>query len=111
MLKEYDLNLYSSTHVVRITLTAFNYVGHVTFEVSGNCMGKSILECGLDFLEDPGMMTENDCFFNYDEDNEVWSAVLTAPDGEQLVIEEHDYGEIEAMITAIEIVEQKEREW
>ena len=63
----------------------------------------------LDFLEDPGVMNENDCQFTFHEDEEEWTAVLKNPDGDELTIEESDFREIERMITAIEIVEHNPR--
>jgi len=109
MLNNYDPNIWDAVHVVRVTLTMFNYVGHVAFEIGGNCRGKDILESGLDFLEDPGVMNENDCQFTFHEDEEEWTAVLKNPDGDELTIEESDFREIERMITAIEIVEHNPR--
>lgn len=104
MLNNYDPNIWDAVHVVRVTLTMSNYVGHVAFEIGGNCRGKSILETAFDILEEPCVFTENDCQFAFHEGTEEWTAVLKNPDGDELVIEESDFREIESMITAVEIV-------
>lgn len=105
MLNNYDPNVRNAVHIVRITLTVFNYVGHVSFEIGGNCRGKSILEAAIDSLEEACDFKENDCQFTFNEDEEIWSAFLKNPDDDELIIEESNFAEIESMITAVEIVE------
>ena len=51
-----------SVHTVRVTLMQEDYIGHVAYEVYGNCTGADVLDVDY-FLETAEKFTENDCEF------------------------------------------------
>lgn len=113
MIKNYDPNMDYAVHTVRITLMQYDYTGHIAYNISGNCKGTSLLdaqtcfECwGQDEIDN---FTENDCEFGYDEDYEVFTAVLLNDKGETLEIEA-DESEIQDMVVAVEFAEVEECE-
>jgi len=62
----YEVDNCSGIHRVRLTLQYHEYIGHVAFEIGGNCHGRSILESALSFFEDCDYefkAVENDCEF------------------------------------------------
>lgn len=78
MISSYDPNFHG-VHTIRVTFMQWDYTGHVSFEIGGNCKGAELLdftflEC--DNQEDIDRYSENDCQFSYDEENEVYTAVL-----------------------------------
>lgn len=104
MINYYDPN-FQGVHVIRVTFMQWDYIGHVAFEVGGNCKGAELmdftfLEC--DNQEDIDRYSENDCQFSYDEENEVYTAVLKNADGDTLEVE-GDECDFKAMAVAIEI--------
>lgn len=104
MINYYDPN-FQGVHVIRVTVMQWDYIGHVAFEIGGNCKGAELmdftfLEC--DNQEDIDRYSENDCQFSYDEENEVYTAVLKNADGGTLEVEGDEY-DFKAMAVAIEI--------
>lgn len=84
----------------------WDYIGHVSFEIGGNCKGAELLESTFlecDTQEDIDRYSENDCQFSYDEENEVYTAVLKNADGNTLEVEDDECG-FKNMVVAIEIV-------
>lgn len=78
MISSYDPNFHG-VHTIRVTFMQWDYIGHVSFGIGGNCKGAELLdftflEC--DNQEDIDRYSENDCQFSYDEENEVYTAVL-----------------------------------
>jgi hypothetical protein len=75
----------SGTHTVRVTFQSGRYLGHVAFEIGGNCKGLEILneinflEC--DNQEDINRYVENDCRFTFDEETECFTLELNDEDG------------------------------
>ena len=72
----------------------------------GNCKGAELmdftfLEC--DNQEDIDRYSENDCQFSYDEENEIYTAVLKNADGNALEVEGNE-ADFKAMAVGIEIV-------
>ena len=47
-MKNYDPNIYRGVHTIKITLQIWDYIGHVTQKIRGNCKGRNILS--LDFF-------------------------------------------------------------
>lgn len=77
MINYYNPN-FQGVHVIRVTFMQWDYIGHVAFEIGGNCKGAELmdftfLEC--DNQEDIDRYSENDCQFSYDEENEVYTAI------------------------------------
>ena len=105
-MKFYNTNNRIGTHTCRITLMYKSYVGHVTFNIGGNCHGLSILNSALDYLEDPGKC-ESDCSFEC-YDNGFYSLML-CNGFDVLDFEDIDYDELMDMIVAVEIVDYKPR--
>jgi len=111
MITTYDPNTYSGTHTVRITFMQYEYIGHIAFEIGGNCKGSNIISNGIDLLEyfDPetDRLVENDCQFTYNEDEDMFSLTLVSPTGDYLC-GDFDLDDINNSIVAIEIVNYKE---
>ena len=42
-MKNYDPNIYRGVHTIKITLQIWDYIGHVTQKIRGNCKGRNIL--------------------------------------------------------------------
>jgi len=102
-MKNYDPNLIGR-HKVKITLQQWDYVGHVIFEMGGNCRGLDIIGCS-DFDTWDFDDTENDCNLQYFDDGYgVYSVTLKNENGDTLEIHEDGYG-MNQMIVAIEILE------
>ena len=64
-------------------------------------MDFTFLEC--DNQEDIDCYSENDCQFSFDEENEVYTAVLKNADGDTLEVEGNE-DDFKAMAVGIEIV-------
>lgn len=65
-----------------------------------NCWISPFLEC--DNQEDIDRYSENDCQFSYDEENEIYTAVLKNADGNALEVEGNE-DDFKAMAVGIEI--------
>lgn len=112
-IESYDPNAENVVHTIRITLMQYDYTGHIAYNISGNCKGASLLdartlfECwGQDEIDN---FVENDCEFGYDEDYEIFTAVLLNDKGETLEIEA-DESEMQDMVVAVEFVKVEECE-
>lgn len=103
-MKEYNPNITNGTHTVRITLQIWDYIGHITQKIGGNCKGRDIL--GFDF-ECEGEFSDSDCQLKYHEDRDFFSCVLKNEDGDTLQ-GDYDVQEMNDMIVAIEIVDFSE---
>lgn len=105
-MKNYDPNIYEGIHTVRVTIQQWGYLGHITQKISGNCKGKDIL--GFDFECEDGEI-ENDCDLRFDDDYNIFRAILKDEDGNTLEVE-GDEEEFNQMIVSLEIVDFKEVE-
>lgn len=104
MIKNYDPN-FIGIHTIRVTIMAWDYVGHIAFEIGGNCKGASLLcfepfEC--DSQEDIRKYVENDCDFTYDKTADTYSVTLRNEDGKEIIIEDESLKDIQDKIVAIE---------
>lgn len=107
-MKNYDPNIWNGIHTVRITIQQWEYVGHITYKISGNCKGRDILDFDFEDESDDSLL-ENDCNLKFYEDGYI-SAVLTDEAGNTMKCEE-EAREFNKMIVAVEIidfVEEKE---
>ncbi len=107
MIKKYDPNIYDATHTVRITLMQWDYVGHISRRVGGNCKGADLLNADcfeFDNQDDIDRYVENDCELSYNEEYDEYTAVLTKPNGDQLEVQGNEQ-EMKNMVVAIEFVE------
>lgn len=106
-MKNYDPNIYSGIHTVKITLQQWGYVGHIIQEIRGSSKGRDVLD--FDF-ECEDAENENDCNLQFDEDFDSFSAILKNESGDTLEVE-GDAEEFNQMIVALEIIDfQKESE-
>lgn len=102
----YDV-LDMGTHKVRITLQYEDFIGHIITEIGGNCHGRDIIgsfdfECEEEFDND---FTSNDCSLQYNDDLDVFSAVLRNSTGTELILEDKDAEEMNNLIVGIEIID------
>lgn len=86
-----------SVHTVRVTLMQEDYIGHVAYEVYGNCTGADVLDVDY-FLE----TAEKDCEFEWTED--FFSATLRNESGDKLPISGMDT-DLRRLIVGMEIVD------
>ena len=101
-------NFRPRTHTIRVTFQTENYVGHIAYEMGGNCQGLDVIDFDPDNIsqDEIDSYTENDCNLSFDEDDEFFRITLTNPDGEQLQCEREDE-DFKNLIVAIEIINCK----
>ncbi len=99
-MKSYDPNIDYGIHIVEITLQMWEYVGHITQKIWGNCKGKEILN--FDFECEDGNL-ESDCNLKYDEDNDYFSATLKDAEGNKMDFE-GCARDLNSIIVKVEIV-------
>lgn len=90
-----------SVHTVRVTLMQEDYIGHVAYDVYGNCTGADVLDVDY-FLETAEKFTENDCEFEWIED--FLSAELWNESGDKLQVSGMDT-DLRRLIIGMEIVD------
>lgn len=107
-MKEY--NAYetgSLVHTVRVTLMQEDYIGHVSYEVPGNCKGAHLLDPN-DLLGGYYPIVENDCDFRcIDEDFPYYRTALHNAAGDTCLVE-GDENDILNQIISIEITAVRE---
>ena len=110
-MKNYDPNIREGNHLLRATIQMWDYVGHVTYSMGGNCKGKTVLDT-FDFYsyDDVNTFENNDCSLSFDEDYEVFKAVLTNEDRDILEVE-GDADGFNIMIVAIEMLSYEAEEF
>lgn len=100
-MKNYDSSINYGVHTVQITIQQWNYVGHIIQYVNGNCKGREVLD--FDFrYEDADMI--NDCKLLYNENVDIFSAILTRSDGHVLKVK-GNAEEFNDMIVSVEIID------
>lgn len=102
-MKSYNPNMYFGIHIIEITLQQWEYVGHITQEIHGNCKGREVID--FDFECKDGNL-ENDCSLKFDENNDFFSAILKDSRGNTLEVEgrAEDFNK---MIVKVEIISFK----
>ncbi len=90
-----------SVHTVRVTLMQEGYIGHVSYEVPGNCTGADALDVDY-FLENGEPFIENDCELAWIED--FFSAELHNENGDKLPVSGM-YTDLRRLIVGMEIVD------
>lgn len=90
-MKYYNINIWKGIHTIRVTFMYKDYVGHISYEIGGN--GKGIRVLDFDFLEndtqeDIDLYVENDCCFEYDEDEDTFRCELHNSNGDVLEYED-----------------------
>jgi len=103
-MRNYDPNIHSGIHTVKVTIQQWEYVGHIIQKISGNCRGRSMLD--FDF-ETFGTCDKNDCDLRFDEEYSCFSAALKNENGDTLLVE-GDPSEFNQMIVAVEIIDFRE---
>lgn len=102
-MKEYNLyDHYFAKHKVQITLQEEDYVGHVIYEIGGNCKGLDVLN-NANFEDETFENAENDCELQYIEEGDYFEAYLKNGNGDKLLIEANGT-EMNRRIVAIEII-------
>lgn len=99
-MKYYYPNQQEGTHTIRVTLQWLGYSGHIEREIRGNCKGLAVLDFDFECETEFG---GNDCQLAYNEDYDLFSALLRDEDGNTLRVE-CDAEEMNRMIVALEIV-------
>lgn len=100
-MENYNFNIRSGEHRVRITLQQGPYIGHIWEDVLGNCRGRDVLE--FDFEKEDCEDLENDCSIRYHTEGEYFSAILADQSGNICEIEgsREDFND---RIVALEII-------
>ena len=96
MISSYDPN-FQGVHTIRVTFMQWDYIGHVAFEIGGNCKGAELMD--FTFLE----CDNQEDIDRYSEENEIYTAVLKNADGNALEVEGNE-ADFKAMAVGIEIV-------
>lgn len=108
-MKKYDIsdNFRSRVHTIRITFQWQEYKGHIAYEIYGNCRGLHVMDLDFDCwdMDDIARLKENDCYFNLNEDYEVWELILKDDKGYECKIDAIDSNEINDYVVAIEIID------
>lgn len=104
-MKNYDPNITWGVHTIEVTLQQWEYIGHLIFKNGGNCKGRDVLDFDLECLI--GRKIENDCNFQYHEEEDYFSATLKDESGNVLEVE-GEAEEFNNMIVKIEITDYVE---
>ena len=104
MIKSYDPNI-QGTHRIRVTFMQWDYVGHISYEIGGNCHGMSLFDGFLDGMgnEEIAGLSENDCQLSYCEEYEYFEMLMKNKSGNTMS-GEYDKEELERMVVKIEIM-------
>ena len=105
-MKKYDPNISKGVHTVKITLQQWDYVGHITQEIKGNCRGRNVLDFDFECEDE---FPDNDCQLDYNEDDDIFSCFLKNENGDIFYCK-GDARKMNKMIVGIEIVDFKEVE-
>ena len=105
-MKNYDPNISFGVHTVRVTLQRWDYVGHLTQQVHGNCKGSAVLDFDFELESE---FPDNDCNLSYDEDRDCFSCVLHNDSGDTLSVMD-DSREMNKMIVCVEILDYQEED-
>lgn len=105
----------SGVHTIRVTFMYKDYIGHIAFQIGGNCKGSALLDPS--FLEyhdqdDIDRYVENDCHFKFcgnDEDEEYFAVTLKNANGDELLVEDNPLN-FANMIVGIEIAEYEPKD-
>lgn len=101
-MENYNPNISSGTHLVKITIQQWDFVGHIFKLISANIKGRSVLE--FDFYCEDGSFLESDCNLSFYEDLQCFSAILKNKSGNTLAVRGNS-GEFNNMIVAVEILD------
>lgn len=101
MMKSYNPNSCYGTHTIEITLQSWEFFGHITQKITGNCKGKYILD--FDFECEDGCL-ESDCNLKYNEEYNYFSATLKNSKGDTLEVE-GSADDFNKMIVKVEITD------
>ena len=111
MIEKYDPYSFFNVHTLRITFNHEGYVGHIAYELGGNCKGLDIICRAADFFEecdkdDIKKLVENDCELSFDFDYEDEAAFcLTLTKGsDKLMFNDITEDEVKEMVVSVEIV-------
>ncbi len=101
-MKSYDPNIQYGIHTIEITLQLWEYVGHITRKIGGNCKGIDVLD--FDFECEDGDCLDSDCNLKFNEEYNYFSATLKDSEGNTMEVEEsvHDFNK---MIVKVEIID------
>ena len=109
-MKYYDAgNYFENNHVIRVTIQNKEYVGHISYNIGGNCFGYSVLNNPFETLCDFELsnLVENDCNLRYNEEDDFYYATLKDEDGNTLD-GEFSFEDISNMIVCMEIISCEE---
>lgn len=103
-MKRYNPYEFGGVHVIQITLQDEGYFGHITQRIGGNCHGLNMLDFDFENETDfTNSACSNDCQLSYDEEYDVFTAILSDENGNTLSVE-GDFREFNNMIVKLEII-------
>lgn len=111
MLKYNGVYSGNRVHTIRVTFQLFNYIGHIAYEVSGNCAGLNVIDFETECI-DLGEIRKyvvNDCKFNLDEERDIFTLELfnSASDTSLLAVNRE---ELRKLVVCVEIVDCRPEE-
>lgn len=105
----------STDDVVKVTFNRNGFVGHIAFEIGGNCAGLDVLGNVEDFIEtcDPEEIDNlvlNDCEFALVDDYRFHIVLTNEDTGCSIVLPEVSESVLRDFVVATEIIECRPRE-
>ena len=107
-MKSYNTDIECGIQTVEVTLQKLGYVGHFTYELSGTCYGREVIEY-FDFECNDCAFVKSDCNLEYCEEEDIFSAFLKDSEGNKHYVE-GSAEDFNNMIVKVEILEFKEVE-
>ncbi len=107
MLENYNIYREGVT-TIKVTFQNENYKGYVTQKVTGRCKGRNLLSFDLELCREDEF-EENNCQLQYHEENDSYTAVLEAEDGDLLEVN-GNASYFNNMIVALEIIDFDEND-
>jgi hypothetical protein len=86
-MENYNPSIIWGMHTKEITIQQFNYTEKIVQKVQGNCIGRDVLDFDFaDLNEEDCSILQNDCHLAYDENSELFTAILKNKKGDGLKV-------------------------
>ncbi len=108
-MKFYDINRRCGVHVIKVSLQTDQYKGSFTYEMGGNCKGRTVLDFDIEIndKEDIERFQKNGCKIERPYNDEWLLVTLTDPETGNTCEHEITDDEFNDMVVGLEIIEFK----